>query len=1193
VATSTSVVRVFSLGTLAVVARFALAYFLLAELSNFLSYKPSNFATFWLPSGLFVAVLLLNKRTSWPWFILGAYLANVGSDLIHSRELLVSFSFCTGNCLEALAGAWLVQRFISPQLRLASLREVLGLIACAAMISTAVSATIGSAVIHFVLHSASFWSTWRTWWSGDLLGVIIIAPPLLVFAGYDIRQQLAASWPRALEALTIITSLVGAEILLAARLQILDVYIVVPILLWAVIRFDLRGGTVAMLAMSFTSVYLASQGWSHNTPELSVAQNAAALQVYLSINAFSVLLLGVVLRERESAALKLKAEQQALRAERDRAQNVLDTTQALIVALDRQGRITLINQTGCKMLGYSEDELLGRDWFTTCLPQPEGAQQMRPVFETMIAGQWPGHEYYENEIVQSDGTRRNIAWHNNIFRDDAGVVTGILSAGTDITAAKEAEAALLRSTERLELAEDAANIGIWDWDVTANAIEWTPQMFSLFRLDPAHASASFETWRSVLHPADLALAEAKIMQALRDHTELENDYRICLPDGQQRWISAAGKGIYGADQQPIRMVGICTDITQRKSAEEELQRALEKLSATLNALPDLLFEVDCQGLIYDYRAPHTEMLFVSPERFLGKNIAEVIPQPAAGIILAAIAEAASTGLCQGSEYHLDMSDKTRWFELSIAAKDDSAAPDSMLVVLARDVTERKQAETQLWNSAQDMRAILNATSESTFLIDLNGIVLGANPTAAERLGLTLDELLGACLLDHIPEENRQVRRSWIDELVRTGEPSTHEDVRSGVMLEHNLYPVKDDNGQVVKVAIFARDITERKQAEATLRQAQKVEALGTLAGGIAHDFNNLLFVILGNAELTREQVAPGSLEHESLSNVILAGQRAKELVQQILAFSRKAESKYQTLDLSKLLGESLHLLRGGIPRSIEIRQVLDRTDKAVYGDATEIHQVLMNLCVNAAQAIEPNPGVIEVSLRQVVVEPDALPGLQLTPGVYLELTVGDTGTGISPQAISKIFDPYYTTKDTGKGTGLGLSVVHGIVMRMGGAITVDSTIGQGTRFIILLPAVEPEPAASTTATAQPVRLSGQILVVDDEPENLRLMSQLLAKLGCQATCTASAMDAWDLLHAHPGRYTALITDQSMPQVKGIQLAKMIQEARIDLPVILYTGFGDEIDDTTLANAGISLGLSKPVSITELAQGLQLVLGAPK
>jgi CheY-like chemotaxis protein len=243
--------------------------------------------------------------------------------------------------------------------------------------------------------------------------------------------------------------------------------------------------------------------------------------------------------------------------------------------------------------------------------------------------------------------------------------------------------------------------------------------------------------------------------------------------------------------------------------------------------------------------------------------------------------------------------------------------------------------------------------------------------------------------------------------------------------------------------------------------------------------------------------------------------------------------------------------------------------------------------------MEPEAGVIEVALRQIELAGDSPLAQQLTAGTYLELAVADTGPGIAPEILSRIFDPYYTTKDVGKGTGLGLAMVHGIVARMGGLINVDSSLGHGTRFTVLLPAVAMLTEQENAMEHESARHTGHILVVDDEPTNLQLMSQMLRKLGCEVTCAASAMEAWALLNANPARYAALITDHSMPQVKGLQLGRMVREAQLKLPVILYSGFGDTIDETTLAGAGIALGLTKPLSLADLARGLSTVLNVTR
>jgi len=381
---------------------------------------------------------------------------------------------------------------------------------------------------------------------------------------------------------------------------------------------------------------------------------------------------------------------------------------------------------------------------------------------------------------------------------------------------------------------------------------------------------------------------------------------------------------------------------------------------------------------------------------------------------------------------------------------------------------------------------------------------------------------------------------------------------------------------------------ERKLLESELRQAQKLEAIGTLAGGIAHDFNNILSSIIGYSELLLEDADKGSRFEQNLSQIYAAGARAKDLVKQILTFSRQTESEMVPLNVKLLVKESIKLLRASLPKSIDIKQALE-TDTLVSGDPAQIHQIIMNLCTNAAQAME-NSGVMSIRLQKVDLDADftaSHPGMK--PGKHVALRVSDTGPGIDPGIIGKIFVPFFTTKSEEQGTGLGLSVVHGIVEGHHGMIHVESQLGRGSEFIVYLPAAE-FAATPTKKTEQELpKGSESILFVDDEHSIAQMVEQQLTNLGYAVEVRISSVDALELVRSEPGRFDLLITDMTMPQMTGVNLVKEIRRFRPDLPVILCTGFSEQINEEMAKEMGISTFLLKPIVRNEMAAAIRRAL----
>ncbi|MGE3536932.1 MAG: ATP-binding protein [Candidatus Tectimicrobiota bacterium] len=412
-------------------------------------------------------------------------------------------------------------------------------------------------------------------------------------------------------------------------------------------------------------------------------------------------------------------------------------------------------------------------------------------------------------------------------------------------------------------------------------------------------------------------------------------------------------------------------------------------------------------------------------------------------------------------------------------------------------------------------------------------------------------------------------------------------------------PIRDTRGQVTGYRGITRDITDRLVAEGQLRQAQqdmqqrqsqKMEALGVLAGGIAHDFNNILTAILGYADLAVHDVPPTSQTHRYLQAVIAAGQRAQGLVQQLLTFSRASEPERLPIQLHVIVKEALKLLRASLPATIEVREEIAREAGTVLADPTQMHQVLINLGVNAEHAMRDTGGILDVCLEAIELEtPLLVHHTELLPGPYVRLTVRDTGHGMSPTVAGRVFEPFYTTKEVGQGTGMGLAVVHGIVTSHGGAITMQSHPGEGTIFTIYLPRLD---LAMTeehdTETLAPFG-SGTILFVDDEPSIATLGQRLLEHWGYQVFIDTSSLSALELFRQAPQRFDLVITDQTMPQMTGDALARALRQIRPDIPIILYTGFSHAIDAAQASAQGIDALLLKPLVGRDLALAVHQVL----
>lgn len=404
-------------------------------------------------------------------------------------------------------------------------------------------------------------------------------------------------------------------------------------------------------------------------------------------------------------------------------------------------------------------------------------------------------------------------------------------------------------------------------------------------------------------------------------------------------------------------------------------------------------------------------------------------------------------------------------------------------------------------------------------------------------------------------------------------------------------------GKPSRIGAIGMDITDlkrgeekRMQLELRLQQSQKMEAIGTLAGGIAHDFNNILSVVLGYADMAMEDAPPGTAVFNDLKEVVSAGNRAKELVKQILAFSREANVERIPIQLQSIVKEVLKMIRASIPSTIDIRDVIDSKCGVVLADPTQIHQILMNLCTNANHAMENTGGILKIELKSVHLgKSDKQMELNIEPGEYVDLIVSDTGSGIDPDIIDKIFEPYFTTKETGKGTGMGLSIIHGIILDYGGTIHVESKPGIGTSFHVYFPVSEQRESLLTQNDEVLTKGHERILFIDDEEILAKMGKEMLERLGYSVTVRSSSLEALATFQNNPDKFDAVITDQTMPGMTGSDLARRMLQIRPDLPIILCTGYSVLIDEDSAKGIGIKEFALKPLTRKTIARLIRNVL----
>ena len=574
------------------------------------------------------------------------------------------------------------------------------------------------------------------------------------------------------------------------------------------------------------------------------------------------------------------------------------------------------------------------------------------------------------------------------------------------------------------------------------------------------------------------------------------------------------------------------------------------------------------------------------------------------------------------------------YHLEARVAERTAEISQVNVLLQAEITERKKSEEALRDSERLYHAIGESIDYGVWVCAPDGRNIYASKSFLEMVGINQEQCSNFGWGDVLhPDDAESTIASW-KECVETGGTWDMEHRFRGVdgqwhpVLARGV-PVKNEHSEIIYWAGINLDISRIKQAEETLQrtlnslelrvqeritelsqayeklqyeveerrkteaqllQSQKMEAMGTLAGGIAHDFNNILAAIIGFSEMVEEDLPPKSPSIPRIQRVLSAASRGRELVRQILAFSRKTETARTPLSLLSLVQETVQLLRASLPTTIEIKLSTKADRDTVLASPAELQQILMNLATNASFAMMETGGILDISITNVDFEPDSpIFDADIEPGQYVQLVVTDTGSGMAPDVMKRIFEPFFTTREVGEGTGLGLAVVYGIVKSLHGTITVKSELGVGSVFRVFLPKVATEVQPESAKTVEIPRGKERVLFIDDEELLVEWGQALLERLGYEVTALTDSAEAFDIFSSDPSRFDLVITDQTMPHMTGLRLARELLKIRPNIPIILCTGHSDAVTPHTLKEAGVREFMLKPLAKRELSQAVRRVL----
>lgn len=669
-----------------------------------------------------------------------------------------------------------------------------------------------------------------------------------------------------------------------------------------------------------------------------------------------------------------------------------------------------------------------------------------------------------------------------------------------------------------------------------------------------------------------------------------------LRKGREIWIRTTKIPLLDVTGKIAGIVGSFEEIKEYEQTQEALIRSEKYFRALIENAVDIILIVDREGTI-TYASPSVERIIgYKPQEMVGKSAFDFICPDDLHRAYVDFAQAILTSEINisnsfrirhkdGSERILEGIGKNLLDNKAIAG----------FIMNVHDVTERDLVEKKLKQSEEYFRALIENAMDLILHLDQAGIIIYASPSVERFIGYKQEEMVGKNVFTFVHPGDIQRAYDEFGEAFLTSEVRIFKNYRilhksGSVRIFEGLGKNLIENNAVAGFIMNIHDFTDEKRLEEQLRQAHRTEAIGTLASGIAHDFNNILTPILLGTEMVQLTIPEDSPLQNDLQTIIQAAHRARELVQQILTFSRQGEEERQPLKLVPLVKETLKLIRSSLPSTIEIKQRIVAVSDIVTATPAEIYQIIMNLCTNAAQSMKENSGLLEIELSNITLpSTDLIAVKDLKTGDYIHLSVRDNGHGMDKWTLEKIFNPFFTTKERKNGTGMGLSVVHGIIESLQGKITVESEVQQGTTFNVYLPCAPNEISPNTKTQETAPRGSERILFIDDETAITKIYKNMLELLGYNVAIEHNAIAALSLLQKEPERFDLVITDQTMPMMTGIELAKKLLSLRPDLPIILCTGFSQETSAVEAGQIGIREVLFKPVGRVALAQAIRHLL----
>lgn len=1055
---------------------FGVGYLVAAEVGCILSVQPQGFTTFWPVSGVFVAVLLLTPGRTWPLMFLAALLANVTYDLAHGRPLWVSLMFTVGNCGEALTGAWLVRRFVGASPIFSELREVALFTVLSPVLSTMVSATIGTTAVAAAFGTPSYWQTWRLWWSGDFIGIIVAAPLLLIWLPALSRRPFFPSAERLYEAAGVLLAVTALSLAIFSGWPGWPVFsrafVIMPFLVWSALRFGPRGASLAIALTSAAALAFSARGLGpYAIDVVDAVDDIALLQAMLGNYAIACLLGAALMKQRETA---LDA---AVSAQR-RLDLILETSSDVIFMVDTEERLQFVNAEGARRLGLDRKAMIGKHQ-SAFFSAGSAHTHSRLIQAALDAGK------PRVTLNRYHPPGKDDVWLETrlgTVKDARGRVLGVMGVMRDQTEQRRAQAAL-RDSERLYRSlVDELPLFLFRKDVDGRVTFASTRYCEALELplERVLGKTDFD-----LFPAELAEKyrgdDRRVIETGETFRAIEA-YRT--PGGAEKTVQVIKSPLRDEQDRIVGVQGIFWDVTTETQALRALRDSEERFRLVAERTNDLIYERDIATGLATFFGDMDAFQGYPPGGFprgLNQWLEHVHPDDLAGVMQAA-QHLAEGGESFEAEYRLRRADGSyaHWKDSSMLVHGADGAPFK-LVGAATNVTEHKQAAASL-------------------------------------------------------RTNREQQELLQEQLV----------------------------------------------------QSQKLESVGRLAGGVAHDFNNLLAIILGYCEILLSESPAGFARRSELEEIAAAGERARNLTMQLLAFSRRQVLDMKPIDLNEAIQGVIKMLRRLIGEDIDVRTTLDHSIGLIKADRTQIEQILLNLSVNARDAM-PQGGRLTIATEPETLDEAAAAWHGLRPGPCVSMTVSDTGCGMDEETLRHIFEPFFTTKEKGTGTGLGLATVFGIVKQHGGDISASSEPGRGTKFRILFPEIQDASADSAREEERVIPGRGEtVLVMEDDNVLRQMVLTIVSSLG-YTVIEAATLDECIKRMWSGQRVDLLLSDVVMPGANGREVYEQLSALQPGLKALFMSGYTDDvITRHGILDAGVNF-LAKPFTKGALSRKIREVL----